>query len=99
MKYLNQEKLDRMDDSFSYVPEHTRDTLINYIENGLPPGSFVQAVLENNLSGAYGRADHINSQHIGTITAWIYNFAPSTCWGSEEKVSDWLKQFRNTEAA
>lgn len=99
MKYLNQEKLESMEDSFSYVPEHTRSTLVNYIEKGIPPGSFVQAVLENDLEGAFGRADHINAQYIGQIVAWLYNFAPSPCWGSVEKVNAWLKQFRNTEVA
>lgn len=99
MKYLTQEKLDAMKDSFSFVPEHTRDTLVNYIEMGLPPGGFVQAVITNNLTEAFGRADHINSRHLATIVAWMYSFAPSGCWGSVDRVNTWLEQFRNTEAA
>jgi hypothetical protein len=99
MKYLTQEKIDAMRDSFSFVPPHTRDTLINYIENGLPTGSFVQAVLSNDLTEAFGRADHINSQHVGTIVSWLYNFAPSTCWGSDEKVREWYKSFRRSDVA
>ncbi len=91
---LTPEDLAYMNDSHSYVPEHTRDTLVNYIEKGVPIGSFVYAILTNNLSEAFGRADHINSQHIKTIVSWIYNFAPSTCWGSPEKVEAWYKRFR-----
>ncbi len=96
---LSQGKLDAMNDSFTFVPEHTRDTLVKYIESGVPTGSFVQAVLENNLRETFGRADHINSQHIGTICAWLYNFAPSSCWGSPDRVQNWYEAHKAAREA
>src|SRR4051812_28095493 len=98
MTKLSQDKIDAMQDQFSFVPEHMRAGIINYIENGLPAGGFLSAVLENDLKSACGRADHINQQHIPSIVAWFWNFAPSTCWGSREKVEAWYK-VKNAERA
>lgn len=81
-----------MDDRETFVPPHMRDGFKLWIENGIPPGSFGMAVLSNDLKGAFGKADNINKNHIGSIVAWFYNFAPSDCWGSEEAVNDWIKK-------
>lgn len=75
------------------VPEHTRGSLSRYIEQGIPPGDFVHSVLCNDLKGACGRADDINRCTLFDIVAWLYNCAPGTCWGSEEKVDHWIKHF------
>jgi hypothetical protein len=37
------------------------------------PGSFVQAVLDNDLHGAFSRADHINSQVMKFYVTMMYN--------------------------
>lgn len=37
------------------------------------PGSFVQAVLNNDLSAAFGRADHINRQCLGFYATMMSN--------------------------
>jgi hypothetical protein len=37
------------------------------------PGSFVQAVLNNDLSAAFSRADHINRQCLGFYATMISN--------------------------
>lgn len=80
---------DMMDDPHSFVPHHMREGFRLWIENGILPGSFGTAILENNLSNAIGKADHINEQHIKSIVSWVYNYAPSDCWGSIEKVKKW----------
>lgn len=99
MKYLTQQDIDAMQHEACYVPEHNRSTLIQYIEIGLPVGSFIQAVLCGDLFGAFGRADHINAQHVGSICAWLYNYAPSPCFGSPEKMKEWFKNVRSDVAA
>ena len=40
---------------------------------GYPGGSFVQAVVDNNLMEAFGRADHINLNCIQFYVYLIYN--------------------------
>jgi len=73
------------------IPEYMREGLIKYIEDGVEPGSFLLAVLENDLSNAVGRADHNNMKNIPAYAYFLYNFAPHICWGSKEKVRKWLE--------
>lgn len=40
---------------------------------GYPGGSFVQAVVNNDLMGAFGSADHINQKAIKFYCSLIYN--------------------------
>lgn len=79
-----------------FLPHHMVRGMRLYIENGIEPGSFMMSVLCNDLKGAIGRADHVNSQFLGNIVSWLVSNAPSTCWGSEKKVNDWLDKFTIT---
>jgi hypothetical protein len=72
------------------VPEHDHDGLINYVLRGRPVGDFLEAVLENNLTGAFGRADTKNRAALFEICAWLYNEAPCEAWGNPAKVSAWI---------
>lgn len=58
-----------------------------YIDDGLPPGDFIRACLENNLLEAFHRADTENLQAIPHIVAWLYWNMPSNLWKSQEVVS------------
>lgn len=62
-----------------------------YIENRIEPGSFLCALMENDLKEACARADDVNRHMLFEIVNWFYNEAPSTCWGSREKVKRWLE--------
>ncbi len=75
---------------YSGLPEHLRPGLKAYIEQRVPPGGFIRAVLENDLLRASGQADHINRHLLPEITQWVYMEAPQACWGTPEKVSEWL---------
>jgi hypothetical protein len=76
------------------VPEHTQDALRNYVEHGLEPGSFLTAVLTNDLFGALGRADYMNKVYLEEICRWIYNEIPADAWGSREAVDLWIERIR-----
>lgn len=71
------------------IPMHTARALANYIEEGLPTGGFLHAILTNNLMQSFGRADFENSSHMREIVMFIYNDAPMGCHGSEENVLKW----------
>jgi len=78
--------------NYNLLPEHIRDAMQRYIESRIPPGGFLTAVLNNDLAGAFARADHINRMHLYDIVRFLYNEAPSTCWGSPERVKRWLQK-------
>lgn len=62
-----------------------------YINHHIPPGDFLRSVICNNLSAAITYADNINIHLLPEYVNYFYNNAPSSCWGSVEKYSAWLK--------
>jgi hypothetical protein len=72
----------------------TKHAIDEYVSKGVPPGSFLTAVLQNNLRDSLGTADLENRHDLFEIVSYIYNECPSTCWGSPQKVRDWLKSFK-----
>lgn len=86
-------------DSYFPVREDLLGALECYLNQGIMPGGFMTAVLENNLSEAFGRADYENSENLRNIVGYIYNNVPSTAWGSKEKIGQWLERFYQVEVA
>lgn len=78
------------------IEERFKESIDRYVKHGIPTGSFLNAVLENNLKEAVGRADHHAILNLKDIVIYLYNDVPSTCWGSPEKVKNWHLKF-NTE--
>jgi len=78
--------------SYDGLPFSLRDGMRLYIEGHVETGGFLHAVLSNDLLGACERADDGNQRRLFSIVAWIYNEAPSTCWGSRAKVATWLSR-------
>ena len=72
-----------------YIPERMMPGIKRYIEEGIIPGHFLQAVISNNLSEACGRADDENMKNLPAYVAYFYNEAPATCWGSKERMQSW----------
>jgi hypothetical protein len=69
-----------------YIPDRMMGGLTRYIEEGIMPGDFLTAVLENDLMEAVGRADDENAANLPAYIGYLYNVAPSNCFGSREKV-------------
>jgi hypothetical protein len=72
------------------IPEHMMAGLLRYIEHGVYPGDFLTAVLENDLKEAVGRADDANLQCLPAYVGYLYNEAPGLCWGTPERVRNWV---------
>jgi hypothetical protein len=79
---------------FSVISPSTQEAIRNYVDDHIAPGSFLIATLENNLMEAVTRADRGNLATLKEIVKFLYNNAPSNCWGSPAKVKAWLgKEF------
>lgn len=72
------------------IPDLTKNAINLYIEKGIMPGSFLYAVLTNNLFDAVGSADSYNMIELPNIVKFIYNEVPSSAWGSKDKVTTWV---------
>lgn len=81
-------------DSYYPIREDLYGALERYLNNGIMPGSFLTAVLEDSLSGAFGQADMSNSANMKNIIGYVYNHMPSNSWGSREIVNQYLKQLK-----
>lgn len=73
------------------VPEHTQGALRRYVEQGMYPGGFLEAVLTNNLMAAVARADSENQAALIGICMFVYNEVPSAAWGNVDKMHEWCK--------
>ncbi len=99
---LTQEILDQMimtenvDRAFHQLSEDDLAPLVRYVEQRILPGKFLRYVLMNDLAEAAARADVYNRRRLYEYVTWLYNDAPSGCWGSAETVSQWVAE-RKTE--
>lgn len=73
------------------IPEHLADGLRLYLEQGIPPGHFLEAVLSNDLKEACSRGDVDSLAGLVDLVCWLYNHAPSGAWGSRERVESWIR--------
>lgn len=72
------------------IPEHMHGPLREYIEHHVPKGSFLKAVLCNDLREAVACADSDNIQNIPAFVNWLHNEAPRGSWGSPEAYENWI---------
>lgn len=72
------------------VPPDIMAEIREYIDYYRPTGSFLKAVITNNLSDAVAHADAKNMENISAIVIYFYNQAPQSCWGSEKAYQDWI---------
>jgi len=79
-------------DRCATLPDATREALIAYLRYGLPPGSFLQAVLSNDLREACRRADDDSRYALYDFVLVLYNYAPMDAWGSSAAVKGWIER-------
>jgi hypothetical protein len=81
----NQEKADLL------IPKHMHDDLKLYLEAGVIFDGFLLAVLRNDLREAVYSADAINAARLPDYVKYLFNYAPSQCWGSPSNVREWCQ--------
>lgn len=74
----------------THIPTHMMERLRAYIDRREGVGGFLRAVLTNDLKGACGKADSTNLLNLPAYVTYLYNNAPYQCWGSPERVAQWL---------
>lgn len=76
---------------YSKVPgsDAMRSAVKLYIEKGVIPGHFLQAVIANNLLDAVSRADPQNLALLPEWARFFWNEVPPDCWLSRKAMTDW----------
>jgi len=84
---------------WALLPQHMRGPMQRYLDYGIPPGGFLEAVLANDLSGAVARADAVNRRYLPEIVSFVQWYCPVACWGSPDAVSDWIADKQSSHRA
>ena len=74
------------------IPQYMIGSLVQYILIGRPVGSFLTAVLNNDLRAAVDRGDETNQPIIHKYIKYLHNHAPMGCWGSFDSTQQWISR-------
>jgi hypothetical protein len=93
-------KKDLMENKFLFVyefqiyeiPERMRESLELYVNLGVMPGDFLQAVICNDLKKAVMYADGENMGNLPAYVNYFYNHTPHDCHGSEIIMGRWMAE-------
>jgi hypothetical protein len=77
------------------IPQHHLHSIRLYVEHGCQPGSFLTAVLTNDLKGAVRYGDDESLAALPAIVRHCYNELPFSVWGSPERFNEHLDFIRN----
>lgn len=87
---------------YHILPPHIREGVKLWLEHGITPGSFLRALIRNDLFQAVLRADDINRIELPHIVQWFISHAPVGSYGSDKVFSQWpmyLKALERQEAS
>ena len=73
------------------IPDYMHESLAAYILKHSRVGTFLTAVLSNQLVDSVKAADVKNMLALVGYAQFLYSYAPSNCWGSKAKVIMWLR--------
>lgn len=74
------------------IPPHMWPGVERYLFHNIPPGSFMKAVLTNDLKRASYKADDENRMALAHWVTFVNACLPPEAHGSEEIVHDWISR-------
>jgi len=74
------------------VPDHLMSGIQLWVEHGLKPGTFLQAIFANDLFRAVQLASDESLKALKPLVNFIYQYLPGGCWGP-----DALKTWKGTK--
>lgn len=85
---LEQERLHRQFRQWA-LPDYMWEGVRNYISKGIRPGSFLHAVIANDLRGAVLHADDNNIQLLPSWIRFVSTEFPHSAWGDTTLMRMW----------
>ncbi len=73
------------------LPRYMIAGMVNYLVKHLEPGSFMGALLENDLATSVRRADPTNRLKLRSWLSFMERELPLDAWGSKKSVRLWLE--------
>lgn len=78
--------------AFHGLPHYMASGMFLYLVHRIEPGSFMTAILSNDLREAVACADENNSKVLKEWVQFMYCELPCNSWGSPELVRQWLAE-------
>jgi len=75
-----------------YIPERMMRGIENYVQRGIIPGNFLQAVICNNMQLSFRKADDENFENMAAFAGYFYWEVPVDAWGSYKAMLAWNKR-------
>ncbi len=72
------------------IPRDIHASLERYVNDRVPPGGFLYAVLCNDLEQTLARADEDNLAALKNIVTYVVMHLPRTCRGNSVAIRRWL---------
>lgn len=72
-----------------WIPPGVKQSIDDYVLHGVHSGSFVEAMMANDLMESFGWADESSRSAMFRITCYLYNSVPRGCRGSLDVVEEW----------
>jgi hypothetical protein len=82
---------------WAQVPEHLKPGLMRYLDEHSKPGSFLRAVLENDLHEAVSRMEPPSFPDLKAVLSYLYNCAQGHAWGNPEKFDKWTARCKQCD--
>ncbi len=79
-------------EKLNMLPEYMREGVDLYVRRGRPPGGFLTAIITSDLRLAVGKAYPTNQSLIPTYVEFFHNYAPAPCWGSADRMREWVER-------
>ncbi len=83
---------------YSVIPVRMQEAMTRYVQDGITPGSFLCAVIDNDLRGAIFQADDTHTLLVPLFVNWFYSEAPANCCGSRAARLEWVKSHQDKES-
>jgi len=80
------------------IPQYMYLGILRYLNEKILPGSFLRAVISNDLREAVNCADDTNQKLLHVYVCFFYNETPAVCWGSPEKMKAWIDSKETVDA-
>lgn len=94
-KILMEKDIHAMEYPDTFIFPYMRSSVIEWVEFGRKPGSFLSSFISNDLKETYARADSNNIKVIRQMVGWFWGHAPvipTPCWGTDKAVLEsWPK--------
>ena len=82
--------------AWATIPGHLKRGIVRWVDEGVRPGSFLCAVIANDLFRAVALADPESFDALRLICQFFYNYVPMGCQGSELRMKEWAEYIATT---